>query len=401
MPSLFQPPPLPESPLGWHRVLSPTASVKVSPICLGGISLGNDWSELFGESEDAFSLLDAFFRLGGNFVDTANHYNAGNSERLLGEWMKARGVRDQMVIATKYSGGGWRAESREREPLQSNFAGNSAKSMHLSVRESLHKLNTDYIDILYVHWRDFTTSVEEVMRSLHSYIVSRQALYLGVSDTPAWVVVKANEFARRNRLTPFSVYQGRWSANFRDMEAEVIPMCQDQGMGIVPWAALGGGHLLSVEQRREKEATSKEQKSYYSTNKSDLAVCDALESIASSRGTTVQAIALAYLFKQTTYVFPIVGVQTKAHVLAMGEALTVKLTDEESEAIQNAAPFNPLFPMNFLFSAEDGKGYHVGLTGKDVVPYKSNAWIDVPGKPPNESLVFVEGCVRLGLYLVE
>lgn len=149
--SFFLPPPKPASPLGYHRILSPTASVKVSPICLGGISFGNEWSELFGTSEDPFLLLDEFYRLGGNFIDTANVYNNGKSEEHIGAWMEARGVRDQMVIATKYSAQ-FRAHDRENEPLQSNFSGNSAKSLHVSVRESLKKLKTDYVDVLYVHW---------------------------------------------------------------------------------------------------------------------------------------------------------------------------------------------------------------------------------------------------------
>lgn len=190
--SFFASPPKPETPLGWHRPLSPTAGVKVSPIALGGISLGNKWSELFGKSDDAFGLLDAFYGLGGNFVDTASNYNGEDSEKLLGEWMEARGVRDQMVVATKYASG-YRAHERDEVPLQSNYTGTSAKSLHLSVRASLRKLRTDYIDILYVHWWDFSTSVEEVMTRLHALVTARQVLYLGVSDTPAWVVVKANE----------------------------------------------------------------------------------------------------------------------------------------------------------------------------------------------------------------
>jgi hypothetical protein len=147
----FAPPPKPKTALGWHRVLSPTANVKVSPIALGGISIGNSWSALFGRSQDPFSLLDAYYDLGGNFIDTANTYNSEESEKLIGEWMEKRAIRDQMVVATKY-GAGYRAYNRENEPLQSNFTGPSAKSMHISVRESLRKLRTDYIDILYVHW---------------------------------------------------------------------------------------------------------------------------------------------------------------------------------------------------------------------------------------------------------
>jgi len=148
---MFAPPPKPKTALGWHRILSPTASVKVSPLCLGGISIGSSWGEIFGKNEEPNALLDTYFELGGNFIDTSNTYNSEESERLIGKWMEERGNRDQIVVATKYSAG-YRAYNREREPLQSNFTGNSAKSMHISVRDSLKKLRTDYIDILYVHW---------------------------------------------------------------------------------------------------------------------------------------------------------------------------------------------------------------------------------------------------------
>jgi aryl-alcohol dehydrogenase-like predicted oxidoreductase len=144
---VFESPPKPETPLGWHRILSPTAAVKVSPIALGGISPGSSWSELFGKNEDPFALLDTSFSMGENSVDTANTYNAGESENLIGEWMESRGVRDQMVIATKYSSG-YKNHDRNIK-FHSNFSGNSSKSLHNSIRDSLKKLRTDYIDILW------------------------------------------------------------------------------------------------------------------------------------------------------------------------------------------------------------------------------------------------------------
>ena len=189
--SFFEPPEKPKHPLEWHRILSPNAGVKVSGLCLGGISLGQSWSEIFGKNEDPFTLLDAFYEIGGNFIDTSNTYCSEDSEKLIGEWMEKRGNRDQMVIGTKYSAG-YKAYDKKNIRFQANYTGNNAKSMHISVRDSLKKLRTDYIDVLYVHWWDFATSVEEVMTHLHSYVMARQVLYLGVSDTPAWVVVKAN-----------------------------------------------------------------------------------------------------------------------------------------------------------------------------------------------------------------
>ncbi|CAN9097062.1 unnamed protein product [Alternaria alternata] len=374
----FAPPPKPKTALGWHRVLSPAANVKVSPISLGGISIGNSWSKLFGVSEDADSLLDTYFDLGGNFIDTSNTYNSEESEKLIGEWMEKRNNRDQMVIATKY-GAGYRAYNRENEPLQSNFTGTSAKSMHVSVRDSLRKLKTDYIDILYVHWWDVGGNVEEIMRHLHALVMARQVLYLGVSDTPAWIVVKANEYARRHGLTPFSLYQGRWNAAYRDMEAEIIPMCEDQGLAIVSWASLGGGQLATTSQRKAAEEDPKSGKGFYNASESDIAVSEVLEKMAEKKGVTLQQMALAYLFHQSTHVFPIVGVQTVEHVKAMVPALGISLSKEEIEEIHSAAPFNPLFPQNFIFG---GRPYSTRLTAADQANYQMAAWIDAPPKNP-------------------
>ena len=142
--------------------------------------------QLFGVNEDPDKLLDAFCEIGGNFIDTANVYNDDQSEILIGKWMKKRNNRDQMVIATKYSSA-WRAYRRDQETCQANFGGNSVKSMHVSVRDSLRKLQIDYIDLLYVHYWDECTSVEEIMRGLHALVMSGKVLYLGCSDFPSWL----------------------------------------------------------------------------------------------------------------------------------------------------------------------------------------------------------------------
>lgn len=136
---------------------------------------------------------------------------------------------------------------------------------------------------------DFTTSVQEVMRGLHALVMAKQVLYLGVSDTPAWVVAKANEWAKANGLTPFSVYQGKWNAAFRDMEAELIPMCEDQGMAITAWAALGGGNLTTAEQRKEQES-NKELRPARGRTEKHIKVSDALERIAGRKQSTLQAV---------------------------------------------------------------------------------------------------------------
>lgn len=156
-----------------------------------------------------------------------------------------------------------------------------------------------------IRW-DVSCSVEEVMRHLHALVMAKQVLYLGISDTPAWVVVKANEckcdvafatsytnrftVARRNGLTPFSMYQGRWNAAFRDMESEIIPMCEDQGMAIVSWASLGGGQLVAADQRKKMEEDPNSGKGYYGASEDDIKVCDVLERLAKKKDSTLQAV---------------------------------------------------------------------------------------------------------------
>jgi aryl-alcohol dehydrogenase-like predicted oxidoreductase len=147
----MQPAPLPPSALGKYRLLSPTAAVRVSPLCLGAMSIGDAWERLGTQSkENSFKILDLFYDAGGNFIDTANGYQDEQSETWLGEWMAKRHNRSQMVIATKFTTG-YRSDWK-KEPIHVNFAGNSAKSLHESVAASLKKLQTDYIDLLYVHW---------------------------------------------------------------------------------------------------------------------------------------------------------------------------------------------------------------------------------------------------------
>ncbi|RAQ41790.1 sterigmatocystin biosynthesis dehydrogenase stcV [Aspergillus flavus] len=374
--SIFAPAPKPSSLLGYHRVLAPSAGIKVSPLCLGTMNFGTTWKDFMGEcsKEQSFALLDAFYQLGGNFLDTANNYQQEESEIWIGEWMKERGNRDQMVIATKYTTG-FRTSHRDTEPIQSNFVGNSMKSMRVSVERSLKKLQTDYIDLLYVHWWDFTSSVEEVMHGLNNLVNSGKVLYLGVSDTPAWVVVKANDYARVHGLRPFSVYQGKWNAGFRDLEREIIPMCRDQGMAIAPWAPLGQGKFKSSEARSSDSEGGSGRASNVSEH--DIQVSDALEKVAKRKNTTLHAVALAYVMQKTPSVFPIVGQRKVEHLKANVEALGVSLSDEDLAEIDNASSFDIGFPMNFIFR----DSYTTNSTAADVSLTRVSAHIDAPPDP--------------------
>ncbi|KAJ8094217.1 putative aryl-alcohol dehydrogenase aad14 [Marasmius tenuissimus] len=169
--------PAPSTKLGIYRVLSSRAGVHVSPLCLGAMSIGDKWGALGSmDKEASLKLLDAYFDMGGNFIDTASNYQDETSEAFIGEWAEKRGIRDQLFIATKYS---TMYKAGDPNVVQKvNYVGNNTKSMHISVHASMKKLRTNYIDLLYVHWWDYDTSIEEVMDSLHNLVAQGKVLYL-------------------------------------------------------------------------------------------------------------------------------------------------------------------------------------------------------------------------------
>lgn len=202
---------------------------------------------------------------------------------------------------------------------------------------------------LYVHWWDMSTSIPELMQSLNALVTSGKVLYLGVSDTPAWVVSKANEYARSHGFRQFSVYQGRWSAEYRDFERDIIPMCRAEGMGLAPWGALGGGHFKSDAQRASSE-DSKEGRNMGPASENAVKVSRVLENIAKRKGkdTPITSVALAYVMHKTPYVFPIVGGRKVEHLRGNIEALGLRLSKEELEEIEGAVPFDVGFPLSML-----------------------------------------------------
>lgn len=294
------------------------------------------------DQKNTEEILDYFYEAGGNFIDTANNYQDEESEKWIGEWMKKRNNRDQMVIATKFTTC-YRPGKGDKEIIV-NTTGNGTKSLHLSLEASLKKLQTSYIDLLYVHWWDFTCSIPELMQSLNTMVAQGKVLYLGISDTPAWIVSKANEYARQNGLRQFSVYQGRWSAEHRDFERDIIPMCASEGMGLAPWGALGGGSFKSEEQRNNQE----KGRQAGGASEAAIKISKVLEKIAEKQNTQITSIALAYVMSKTPYVFPIVGGRKVDHLKGNIDGLRVKLSAEDIEEIEGASAFDIGFPNNFI-----------------------------------------------------
>ncbi|KAI0943501.1 hypothetical protein AcW1_002650 [Taiwanofungus camphoratus] len=357
--SIFAPPPLPKTKLGRHRQLAPLAGVHVSPICLGAMSIGDKWGPLgMGQmdKEGSFKLLDAFYDAGGNFIDTANNYQDETSEAFIGEWMEARGNRDQMVIATKYTTNFKRAANI---PMKSTFVGNNVKSMHVSVEASLKKLRTSYIDILYLHWWDWHSGVEEVMNGLHNLVAQGKVLYLGVSDTPAWLVAKANQYARMAGKTPFVIYQGAWSILQRDFERDIIPMARAEGMALAPWNVLAAGKIRTDAEEERRRQTGEKGRMLSSPEwertPEQRKVCQALEQVAKEVGASdITSVAIAYVMQKTPYVFPIIGGRKVEHLMTNVAALDIALSPEQIAFLEGVQPFDVGFPHNFV---ADGSRY--------------------------------------------
>ncbi|GES71917.1 unnamed protein product [Saccharomyces cerevisiae] len=318
MSELFKPAPEPATGLGRLRVLSKTAGIRVSPLILGGASLGDAWSAFMGSmnKEQAFELLDAFYEAGGNFVDTANSYQNEQSETWIGEWMKSRKLRDQIVISTKFT--------------------------------------TDYkgYDVGKGKSANYCGNHKQVMDSLHILVQQGKVLYLGVSDTPAWVVSAANYYATSHGKTPFSIYQGKWNVLNRDFERDIIPMARHFGMALAPWDVMGGGRFQSKKAMEERKKNGEGLRTFVGgpeqTDK-EVKISEALAKVAEEHGTeSVTAIAIAYVRSKAKNVFPLVGGRKIEHLKQNIEALSIKLTPEQIEYLESIIPFDVGFPTNFI-----------------------------------------------------
>jgi aryl-alcohol dehydrogenase-like predicted oxidoreductase len=277
-------------------------------------------------------------------------YRDGETEEWLGEWLQARKNRDQLVIASKYTNS---YRPKFTNEIQANYGGNGSKSMKLSLENTLKRLGTTYLDLFYLHIWDYTTSIPELMHSLNDLVVSGKVLYLGISDTPAWIVSKANQYARDHGLRQFCVYQGMWNASMRDFEREIIPMAMDEGMALAPYGVLNQGRFQTRQGFEEREKNNLEGRNFIPTSNVDKQVSAVLEDLAIKRGecVTLLNIALAYVMQKAPYVFPIIGGRKVEHLLGNLKGFELVLTDEEMHQIDNAYEFRHGFPTDFLSSA--------------------------------------------------
>ncbi|CAK5265822.1 unnamed protein product [Mycena citricolor] len=347
--SLLDRPPPPRTKLGVYRILSPNAGVHVSPLQLGAGSIGDQWHKLgMGAMDKAssFKLLDAYFDAGGNFIDTANAYQDETSEMFIGEWMEQRGIRDQIILSTKFS---TNYKARRNVALEVNYAGSNRKSMTLSVEASLKKLRTSYIDILYVHFWDWDTSFRELMDGLHNLVALGKVLYLGISNAPAWVVSQANQYALDHGRSPFVIYQGAWNVMDRSFEREIIPMARANGMALAPWNVLAQGKFRTDAEEEARRVSGEKGRMLFSAdwerNEDEKKISHALEKVAGEIGAkNITSVAIAYLMHKVPYCFPIIGGRKVEHLMSNIEALELSLSPEQIKFLEDVLTFDPGFP---------------------------------------------------------
>ena len=314
------------------------SGLRVSELALGTMTFGEDWG--WGASkEESKKIFDAYAEAGGNFIDTANRYTNGTSEKFVGEFIASD--RGHFVLATKYS-----LFTRHGDP---NAAGNQRKNMVQSLEASLKRLNTDYIDLYWVHAWDFMTPVEEVMRALDDMVRAGKILYAGISDTPAWIVSRANMLAELRGWTPFVGLQIRYSLIDRAVERDLLPMARALDIAVTPWGALGTG-ILSGKYNRE--GGSGRVSTWGPIDPKKLAIAEEVIRIAAEIGRTPAQVALNWVRQQPGVIIPIVGAKTLPQVQDNLACLDFKLSDEHVQHLSDISQIDLGFPHDFL--AEEG-----------------------------------------------
>src|SRR6478672_3891656 len=278
----------PSMPLD-HYVTLGRSGLHVSPLCLGAMTFGEDlgWGSSVEESQQ---IIDRFVDLGGNFIDTANFYTKSHSEKIIGDHIGRHPARrDRLVIATKFSGNLY--------PGDPNGGGSGRKSLINACENSLRRLQTDYIDLYWLHIWDANTPIEETMAALHDLVQAGKVRYLGVSDTPAWKTTQAQLIAQFRGWSPFIGLQVEYSLLERTVEGELIPMGLELGMGVTPWSPLRGG-VLSGKYTRANAGQGDITKRGWNANYLDdkaYEVIDALNAVAKKLDTTPARVALAWV----------------------------------------------------------------------------------------------------------
>jgi len=315
------------------------SGLRVSELSLGTMTFGEEWG--WGSGRDqAREVFDTYVDAGGNFIDTANLYTNGTSEKLVGEFIAAE--RERFVLATKFTLSG--------SPGDPNSGGNHRKNMMQSVEASLRRLDSDYIDLYWVHAWDSITPVDEIMRGLDDLVSSGKVLYVGVSDAPAWAVARANTLAELRGWSRFVGLQIQYSLVERTPERELLPMAEALDITVTPWAVLGAGLLTGKYTRGDQRPKhSRGDWGEESFTERNLAIARTVDAVADEIDRPSSQVALAWSRQApSAQMIPIVGARTAAQLRESLASLEVELSDDQLDRLDHVSRIDLGFPHEFL-----------------------------------------------------
>lgn len=333
--------------LDTYRLLG-RSGLRVSPLALGTATFGTEWG-WGAEQDEARKLFDRYVERGGNFIDTASTYTDGSSERLLGEF--THDSRESLVLATKYT--------TLRRPGDPNSGGPHRKSLFASVESSLRRLNTDYIDLLYLHVWDSTTPVEEILRGMDDLVRQGKVLYVAMSNVPAWQVSRMQAINDLRGWSPLVALQIEYSLIERTGERDLIPMAREMGLGVMPYSPLAGGVLTGKYSRDDLTAADGARgdgtrKSVTIANgaltEGNFAIVDVVKEVAAELGRTPAQVGLAWTLRNPGVTAPIIGARTPAQLEDNLGALEVDFSASQLTRLDKASAIGLGVPHDLLAS---------------------------------------------------
>lgn len=324
------------------------SGLRVSPLTLGTMTFGKDWG--WGTyPSDALEIIRAYIAQGGNVIDTANIYTKGHSEKIVGDFLASKTVRrDALVISSKFWGNMY--------PFDPNGGGASRKSMIQSLEHSLKRLQTDYIDLYWLHAFDPYTPMEETLAALQDLVRAGKVRYIAISDTPAWKITEAQMLANFRGWSPFIGLQLEYSLLERTVENDLVPMAMEMGLGLMPWSPLKEGLLSGKYTRANRgQLLSGRNEGRVDPNLSEdtYLLIDQLERIADARDVAVAAVAIAWLMQQKGVCSTLLGARTMEQLQQNMRAAELELSQEELQSLSILTnPVRP-FPHNLLQGTAD------------------------------------------------
>lgn len=346
-----------------HYVTLGRSGLRVSPLCLGAMTFGEDWG--WGSNvADSNAIIDAYIDRGGNFIDTANAYTKGHSETIIGDHIgQHASKRDRLVIATKFLNNLYVGDP--------NGGGTSRKSIIAACEQSLRRLRTSYIDLYWMHSWDATTPIAETMRALEDLVTAGKVCYIGFSDTPAWKCAEAQTIAHFRGWSPLVALQIEYSLLQRTVEGELLPMARELGLGVTPWSPLKGG-VLSGKYKREQHGNHQAGRGAWATaalGDKTYDLLDAMAAIANSLDTTVSRVALAWVITRPGVTSTIIGARTREQLEDNLAAIDLTLPAEAVAKLDELTAPQLNFPHEFI--ANMAAFFHGGTTinGRSVAPW--------------------------------